>query len=31
MPARAGVQEHEGFAYLSEDAFLQYFANGVSR
>src|SRR5260221_8817287 len=31
MPARAGVQEHEGFAYLSEDAFLHYFANGVSR
>src|SRR6202043_1176095 len=31
MPARAGVQEHEGFAYLSEDAFVQYFANGVSR
>ena len=31
MPARAGVQEHEGFAYLSEVAFLQYFANGVSR
>jgi pimeloyl-ACP methyl ester carboxylesterase len=31
MPARAGVQEHEGFAYLSEDAFLQYFANGVAR
>ena len=31
MPARAGVQEHEGFAYLSEDAFLRYFANGVPR
>jgi pimeloyl-ACP methyl ester carboxylesterase len=31
MPVRAGVQEHEGFAYLSEDAFLQYFANGVPR
>src|SRR6201988_3580410 len=31
MPARAGVHEHEGFAYLSEDAFLKYFANGVSR
>src|SRR3978361_642075 len=30
MPLRAGVQEHEGFAYLSEDAFLHYFANGVS-
>src|SRR3977135_3407914 len=31
MPVRAGVQEHEGFTYLSEDAFLQYFANGVAR
>ena len=31
MPARAGVQVHEGFAYLSEDAFLRYFASGVSR
>src|SRR4051795_10740508 len=31
MPVRAGVQEHAGFAYLSEDAFLRYFANGVSR
>src|ERR1700681_2022195 len=31
MPARAGVQEREGFASLFEDAFLQYFANGVSR
>ena len=31
MPARAGVQERAGFAYLSEDAFLQYFANGVAR
>jgi pimeloyl-ACP methyl ester carboxylesterase len=31
MPARAGVQEHAGFAYLSEDAFLRYFANGVAR
>jgi pimeloyl-ACP methyl ester carboxylesterase len=30
MPLRAGVQEHEGYAYLSEDAFLQYFANGVA-
>jgi pimeloyl-ACP methyl ester carboxylesterase len=29
MPARAGVQEHEGFTRLSEDAFLKYFANGV--
>src|SRR3979411_2476812 len=31
MPARAGVQEHDGFTYLSEDAFLKYFANGVPR
>ena len=31
MPARAGIEEHDGFAYLSEDAFLRYFANGVSR
>src|ERR1700704_5554575 len=30
MPVRAGVQEHEGFTYLSEDAFLKYFANGVA-
>jgi pimeloyl-ACP methyl ester carboxylesterase len=28
-PARAGVQEHDGFTKLSEDAFLKYFANGV--
>jgi pimeloyl-ACP methyl ester carboxylesterase len=31
MPVRAGVQNHDGFAWLSEDAFLQYFANGVPR
>src|SRR5258706_452451 len=31
MPVRAGVQEHDGYTYLSEDAFLKYFANGVSR
>src|ERR1700741_698514 len=31
MPVRAGVENHDGFAYLSEDAFLQYFANGVAR
>jgi pimeloyl-ACP methyl ester carboxylesterase len=31
MPVRAGVQEHDGFTYLSEDAFLKYFANGVPR
>ncbi len=27
--ARAGIQEHDGFTRLSEDAFLKYFANGV--
>src|SRR4030081_1620505 len=31
MPVRAGVQEHDGFTYLSEDAYLKYFANGVPR
>jgi pimeloyl-ACP methyl ester carboxylesterase len=31
MPARAGIQEHDGFTRLSEDAFLKYFANGVPR
>jgi pimeloyl-ACP methyl ester carboxylesterase len=30
-PVRAGVQEHDGFTRLSEDAFLKYFANGVDR
>src|SRR5260370_897295 len=30
MPVRAGVQEHDGFTYLSEDAFIKYFANGVA-
>jgi pimeloyl-ACP methyl ester carboxylesterase len=30
MPVRAGVQEHDGYTYLSEDAFLKYFANGVA-
>jgi pimeloyl-ACP methyl ester carboxylesterase len=29
MPVRAGVQEHDGFTLLSEDAYLKYFANGV--
>jgi pimeloyl-ACP methyl ester carboxylesterase len=29
--ARAGVQEHDGFTLLSEEAFLKYFANGVPR
>lgn len=31
MPVRAGVQEREGFTTISEDHFLKYFANGVSR
>jgi pimeloyl-ACP methyl ester carboxylesterase len=31
MPARAGVQEHDGYTRLSEEAFLNYFANGVAR
>jgi pimeloyl-ACP methyl ester carboxylesterase len=31
MPVRAGVQERDGFTYLSEEAFLKYFANGVAR
>jgi pimeloyl-ACP methyl ester carboxylesterase len=31
MPVRAGVQEHDGFTNLSEEAFLKYFANGVAR
>jgi len=29
LPARAGVQDHDGYTKLSEDAFLKYFANGV--
>jgi pimeloyl-ACP methyl ester carboxylesterase len=29
MPARGGVQDHDGYTRLSEDAFLKYFANGV--
>ena len=31
MPVRAGVQERDGFALLSEEAFTKYFANGVAR
>src|SRR5580693_4998670 len=31
MPVRAGVQEHDGFTTLSEEAFIKYFANGVPR
>jgi pimeloyl-ACP methyl ester carboxylesterase len=30
-PARAGVQEQNGFTRLSEEAFLNSFANGVAR
>jgi pimeloyl-ACP methyl ester carboxylesterase len=30
-PVRAGVQEHDGFTYLSEEAFLKHFANGVAQ
>jgi pimeloyl-ACP methyl ester carboxylesterase len=30
MPVRAGVQAHDGFTYISEEAFLKYFANGVA-
>jgi pimeloyl-ACP methyl ester carboxylesterase len=29
MPVRAGVQDHGGFTTISEEAFLNYFANGV--
>jgi pimeloyl-ACP methyl ester carboxylesterase len=28
-PVRAGVQNHDGFTTISEEAFLKYFANGV--
>jgi pimeloyl-ACP methyl ester carboxylesterase len=31
MPARAGVEVHDGYTRLSEDAFLNYFANGIAR
>lgn len=30
MPVRAGVQDHDGFTTIAEDAFLRYFANGVA-
>src|ERR1700730_7254013 len=30
MPVRAGVQNHDGFTTISEEAFIKYFANGVS-
>ena len=29
MPVRAGVQEHDGFTTIGEQAFLKYFANGI--
>jgi pimeloyl-ACP methyl ester carboxylesterase len=29
MPVRAGVENHDGFTTISEEAFLKYFANGV--
>jgi pimeloyl-ACP methyl ester carboxylesterase len=29
MPVRAGVQNHDGFTTISEEAFIEYFANGV--
>jgi hypothetical protein len=29
MPARAGIAKRDGFAQLSEDAFLRYFADGI--
>jgi pimeloyl-ACP methyl ester carboxylesterase len=29
MPVRAGVQNHDGWTVISEEAFLNYFANGV--
>jgi pimeloyl-ACP methyl ester carboxylesterase len=29
MPVRAGIETHDGFTKISEDAFLKYFANGV--
>ena len=31
MPVRAGVMERDGFITLAEDAFIKYFANGVTR
>lgn len=30
MPVRAGVQEHDGFLTLKQDAFLKYFASDVA-
>jgi pimeloyl-ACP methyl ester carboxylesterase len=31
QPVRAGVEAHDGYTKLSEDAFVKYFANGVPR
>jgi len=31
MPARAGVENHDGFTQLSQDAFVDDFANGLPR
>ncbi len=31
MPVRAGVAAHDGFTRLTEDAFMNYFANGLPR
>jgi len=31
MPVRAGVETHDGFQTISEKAFLNYFANGLSK
>lgn len=31
MPVRAGIETHDGFTTIKEDAFLKYFANGVAR
>lgn len=30
-PVRAGIQAHDGYTRISEDSFLKYFANGVSK
>jgi pimeloyl-ACP methyl ester carboxylesterase len=31
MPVRTGVQNHDGFTTISQEAFVKYFANGVAR
>ena len=30
-PVRAGIQQHDGFTTITEEAFLKFFANGVTR